>query len=114
MIVKRKGKKPDTPEGLEYKSVQLNPDGETYTVTFTPEQEAKLYISAAQCQVQLDEMGLLESVQTYMNNQASSKERIFWTVGKNYYRYSPTIEKLGQMLEIDLDEFWAAARKIVI
>jgi hypothetical protein len=96
----------------EYKNrcVELDIEpAEELTYDFSGE---KGYISVAQGRSQLRRLGLLGAVETYMKNQADGEEQDFWEYGTRFYRYSPTIEKLGHMLQIDLDEFFAAAKQI--
>lgn len=104
---------PDIPEGLEYESCTLNPDGETYTITFTPEQLAAMQISPAQGRTQLHRLGMLEAVENAVN-KAGGETAIFWEYAVTWELHSKVLNQFAEDLQIDLKEFFNEARKIAI
>lgn len=103
---------PDIPEGLKYKSARLNQDGQTYTITFTPEQRAANRISIAQGRAQLHRDGKLAQVEQYIEQGANVELKIFWKHEPSWDKYSPSVCYLAQHFQIDLDEFWSKAKMI--
>lgn len=103
---------PDIPQGLEYKSAQLNVDGQTYTITFTQEQEKALNVPIAKAKLQLHRMGLLNAVEGAIASSQDVELQLYWAEVHFLERYSPAVIAIGQALNIDLDQFFKDANAI--
>jgi hypothetical protein len=105
---------PDIPQGMEYKSATYRADTDDYLVTFSAEQQDALKITSAQGRVQLHRIAKKSAIDNYIQNSNNEELQIFWEYSTYWLRYSPTIEQLGTQFEIDLDQFFADAKAIIV
>lgn len=107
--------RPNLPEGTQFQSCHLNPDGETYTVTgLRTWGRAPFEISQLQGKLQLSALGLFDTVEDIVG-QAGQPTKIYWQTAATWQRTSPIIAGLAGHLgmgEQELDEFFTQAAKI--
>lgn len=103
---------PDIPQGLQYKSVTLNNDGQTYTVEFTPEQLKNNRITPAQGRAQLNREGKLSAVAAHIEQGSNEELKIFWEYSTFWDKNTPTLQSLAQGFSIDLEDFFSKAKSI--
>lgn len=95
---------------------QMNEDGETYEITLKWKSEIPFSISKLQGRLQLNKMGLLESVESLIN-QAGLEAKIYWESSANWERVSPILNRLAptiwpQNTDQMLDDFFVEASKL--
>lgn len=103
---------PNIPEGLEYQAVRLNPDGQTYTITFSQEQLEANRITPAQGRAQLSREGKLTQITTYIEQGSNEELKIFWEYSTFWDRNTQTVKGLATAFQIDLNSFWLSAKAI--
>lgn len=121
MIVGKKIKQnevvPDIPDGSVYSACYLNQDGETYTVEgLTMWGNSPYTISQLQGMLQLDRMGLLEQVESLID-QSGNTAKIYWKTAQNWERTSPILNNLAPLIwpehtQAKLDQFFIESKKL--
>lgn len=110
MVVKNKNGEPDIPDYL---------DGYVRGYTYRKETDdyklkiRKPRISSLQGKIMLNELGLLENVESFIQ-KSDKKTQLAYENATVWERFSPTVIAVGNHFEIDLDDFFKKARDIEI
>lgn len=108
MVVSKKDGQPDIPANIRYLTATLNADGETYNVHFSESQKARYTLSKMRIIQKLRAMNLLQAVEQFA--AGDSELAIFvkdWLAyGVDLFRWDEKTIAMGEVLQIDLDEFF--------
>ena len=98
---------PDLPEGMEYESYSLNPDGQTYTV----KAKDKHFISKFQFFRELRARGLKAAFLQLADQSEDVKEWVDY--GTFLFEFSDDVAAIAQALNItDVRDFFTKAKQI--
>lgn len=81
-----------------------------FEIFFTPQQLSKIEVPSIDVKIALDQIDQLEAVNAAVAQHGTRALQMKWEGANTFNRFDPDIIAFAQMLNIDLDALWAAAK----